>query len=185
MAGFALRKFTLAAAVAAGCATLPLARGGAQTLVPIPSRTYIGINPIGVPADIGTVELESGVAQGVTLGGVASYIDVSGSRFTTFDFKFRYYPAEVVLRGYSVGATVGVTRFSNDVGNDVGGSREALTAPTVGVILDYNWLYGREQHFLLGTGIGAKRVLAGQSERDRADVDRAVFTARLIVGYAF
>jgi hypothetical protein len=181
MAGSALRKLALAAAFGATGLLLPRTAAVAQSAVPLPSWTYIGINPVGVPADIGTVELETGVVQGVTVGGVASYIDVSDTRFTTFDFKFRYYPAEVVLRGYSVGATVGVTRFSNNVN----GTRESLTAPTIGVIVDYNWLFGRDQHFLVGTGIGAKRVLAGKAERDRADVDRAVFTARLIVGYAF
>jgi hypothetical protein len=150
-------------------------------LVPIPSRTYIGFNPVGLPADIGTVEIENAIAQGVTVGGVASYIDVSDRRFTTFDFKIRYYPGEVVLRDYSIGGSIGYTRFSNVVS----GTRQNLSAPTIGIVLDRNWIYGRGQHFVIGTGVGAKRVLASSVERGRGDVARAVVTGRLIVGFAF
>jgi len=150
-------------------------------LVPIPTRTYIGFNPLGLPADVGTAELETAVAPGLTLGGVASYIDADDRRFTTFDFKARYYPAGIVLRGTSVGASAGYTRFSNSVN----GTRQALDAPTLGILVDHNWVYGQDQHFLIGSGVGVKRVLASSADRARADVDRAVFTVRLIVGFAF
>ena len=171
-------------------AGLALARPAlAQSPLVIPTRTYVGINPVGLPFDIATVEVESAVAPGITLGGVGSYIDVGDPKFTTGEFKVRYYPGEVVLRGASVGATLGLTHFSNKVNDPATRAddevRQTLTAPTLGIIVDYNWLYGREQHFLIGTGIGAKRVLASQSERDRVDIDRAIFTLRLIVGFAF
>ncbi|HEX4684767.1 MAG TPA: hypothetical protein VH277_18760 [Gemmatimonadaceae bacterium] len=156
-----------------------------QSSVRIPSTTYIGFNPIGLPLDIGTLEVESGVAPGVTLGGVASYIDVSDNRFTTFDFKARYYPTGIVLRGTAIGATFGYTRFSNQVSTSSGDERRSLNAATLGIVLDYNWIYGFDQHFLIGTGVGAKRVLASASARDSANVDRAVVTARLIIGFAF
>jgi hypothetical protein len=162
------------------------AQGTASNPVRIPSQTYIAVNPIGVVGDIGTLEVEGGVLQGVTLGGVASYIDVDHDRFTTFDFKVRYYPAEVVLRDWSIGGTVGFTRFSNLVDEDFDvKTRQSLTAPTIGLEVDKNWLTGRGQHFLIGTGLGAKRVLASKGDRDRADVDRAIITARLVIGYAF
>lgn len=149
--------------------------------IPIPSRTYIGFNPVGLPADVATFEVENAVAQGITVGGVGSYIDVDHQRFTTFDFKVRYYPGEVVLRDWAIGATVGYSRFSNLVN----GTRQSLDAPTLGIILDRNWLYGRGQHFLIGTGVGAKRIIAPTADRDRADVERAIVTGRLTVGYAF
>jgi hypothetical protein len=166
---------------ARGIAQAPATPSTAATLVPIPSRTYIGFNPVGLPADIATVEIENAVAQGITVGGVASYIDVDDTRFTTFDFKVRYYPGEIVLRDWSIGGTIGYTHFSNLVN----GAREPLNAPTIGIVLDKNWIYGRSQHFLIGTGVGAKRVIASSADRDRADVGRAVVTARLIVGFAF
>lgn len=179
-------RFLLAIALG----TMITARAAAQAPstpgpVPIPTRTYVGFNPLGLPTDIGTAELETAVAPGVTLGGVASYIDVDNQRFTTFDFKARYYPAGIVLRGTSVGVTAGYTRFSNLVGGIAGETRQELNAPTLGILLDHNWIYGRDQRFLIGTGVGAKRVLASTTERERADVDRAIFTVRLIVAFAF
>lgn len=172
----AMAAMSLVSSAAYGQAPPP-----SPSLVPIPTRTYIGFNPLGLPADIGTAELETAVAPGMTLGGVASYIDADDRRFTTFDFNARYYPAGIVLRGASVGASAGYTRFSNVVN----GTRQELSAPTLGILVDYNWMYGRDQHFLIGSGIGAKRVLASGTDRDRANVDRAVFTVRLIVGFAF
>lgn len=168
-------------ALSADARALHAQQSPAPVLIPIPTRTYIGINPIGLPVDIGTVEVETAVAPGVTIGGVGSYIAVSEPRYTTFDFKVRYYPGEIVLRGLSLGASAGYTHFSNNPS----GVRQTLDAPTLGIIADYNWLYGREQHFLIGTGLGAKRVLASESERQRVDIDRAIVTARLIVGFAF
>ncbi|HXT18601.1 MAG TPA: hypothetical protein VN706_23435 [Gemmatimonadaceae bacterium] len=181
--------FVTAAIVAPASYVQAQVQASSQPLVPIPSRTYIGFNPIGLPADIGTLEVETAVAPGVTLGGVGSYIDVSDNRFTTFEMKGRYYPAGVVLRGASVGATLGYTRFANLVdifnGQTSEQERRTLSAPTLGIIVDYNWIYGRDQHFLIGTGIGAKRVLASSAARDSASVDRAVVTGRLIIGFAF
>ncbi|MDB4878059.1 MAG: hypothetical protein JWM41_4505 [Gemmatimonadetes bacterium] len=159
------------------------------TLIPIANRSYIGFNPLGIPFDIFTVEAESGVAQGITLGGVGSYIDVNNDRYTSFDFKFRYYPGEVVLRGFSLGASVGYLGFSTSdfprtqTNQAVG--RESLSAPTIGVIADYNWLLGSQRRFLVGTGVGAKRVLASAEERQRVNLDRAYLTARFTVGLAF
>ena len=165
------------------------AQGTGDARVRIPSRTYIAVNPIGVVGDIGMVEVESGVVQGVTLGGVGSYIDIDNDRWTTFDFKVRYYPAEVVLRDWSIGGTFGFTRFSNLVETSTPAGevkeRQSLSAPTLGLIVDKNWLTGPGQHFLIGTGVGAKRVLVSKGDRDRVDIDRAIFTARLVLGYAF
>ncbi|HEY4306959.1 MAG TPA: hypothetical protein VGM82_20980 [Gemmatimonadaceae bacterium] len=163
------------------------AQGTASAPVRIPSQTYIAINPLGVVGDIGTVELETGVLQGITLGGVASYADFDDRRWTTFDFKARYYPGEIVLRDWSIGGTFGFTRFSNLVQPDgaMTKSRQSATAPTIGIIVDKNWLAGRGQHFLIGTGIGAKRVLMNKGDRERVDIDRAVLTARFMLGYAF
>jgi hypothetical protein len=178
---FTTRRLILGGLLVASARLAAQAPPPPSGLVPIPSRTYIAFNPIGLPADIATVEIENSVAQGITMGGVASYIDVDHHRFTTFDFKVRYYPGEIVLREWAVGGSVGYTRFSNVVN----GARESLSAPTIGIILDRNWVYGRGGHFVIGTGIGAKRVIASTTDRDRADVPRAVVTGRLIVGFAF
>jgi hypothetical protein len=150
--------------------------------VPIPTQTYIGFNPLGVPANVFTLELENAVTSGITVGAVGSYIDFDKSRYATADFKVRYYPGEVVLRGFAVGLSAGATRYSHVLSDGV---RQSLSAPTAGILLDYNWLLGRSERFLVGTGIGAKRILASESERQRAHVDYATVTTRLILGFAF
>ncbi|HVX38782.1 MAG TPA: hypothetical protein VHB25_04340 [Gemmatimonadaceae bacterium] len=185
-----MRIRTLLAVVAAAFTAPVVGALAAQvpqgTLIPIPYRTYIGINPLGIAFDIASIEIENAVAPGITLGGVGSYTAASDERFTTFDLKLRYYPGEVVLRGFSLGASVGYTKFSNIVNtNGTTDTRQTLDAPTIGIIADYNWMLGVRRRFILGTGVGAKRVLASSEDRDRVNIDRVIPTARFIVGIAF
>ena len=154
-----------------------------RTNIPIPFRTYVAFNPLLVPFDIGSVEMETGVAQGVTLGGVGSYTNVDKQRYSSFDLDVRYYPGEVVLRGFSVGLSGGFLRYTNHVGTPE--TRTSIDAPTVGVLADYNWMLGVNRRFLVGTGLGAKRVLAGRKERDETGLGRAYMTLRFVIGYAF
>jgi hypothetical protein len=167
-------------------AALLTARAGAQvagagTLIPIQNRTYIALNPLGIPFDIASAEMETAVAPGLTFGGVASYTDVSKDRYTSFDAKARFYPGEVVLRGFAIGVSVGSLRYSS-VPNS---SRQTLTAPTVGLLADYNWMLGINHRFLVGTGLGAKRILASTAERERVGLDKAYATVRCVFGFAF
>lgn len=172
---------SLAGSVGAqGQTSAPAGRNG--TLIPIPYRTYVALNPSLVVFDFGSVEVESGIAPGVTIGGVGSYAVVSGDRYTSADLNARFYPGEVVLRGISVGLSAGFLRYSK---RDTAGVRVAIDAPTVGFMTDYNWMIGPTRRFLLGTGVGAKRVLASTDERRRVDLGRAYFTARFVIGYAF
>lgn len=177
----------------AGVASMALATSAvAQTspqpaLIPIANRSYIGINPLGVPFDIFSLEAETGVAQGITLGGVGSYTDVNHDRWESADFKFRYYPGDVVLRGFSLGGTVGYLDYSTNRCCNPGGSqfRASVSTPTIGVIADYNWMLGVDHRFVVGTGVGAKRVLAGEDDRNSVGLDRAYLTARFTIGLAF
>jgi hypothetical protein len=57
--------------------------------IPIPFRTYVAINPLGIPFDIASIEVESGVAQGLTLGGQGSYTSLGDDRYSTIDAKVR------------------------------------------------------------------------------------------------
>ncbi len=126
------------------------------------------------------------------MGGLGSLTAADDDRYLTFEFKARYYPGEVVLRGFSVGLSAGSLRYSTLVDNSAIGprfgsrTRQQLTAPTIGVLTDYNWLLGTSHRFLVGTGLGAKRILASRDDRARVgDLDRAYLTARFIVGLAF
>ena len=151
--------------------------------VQIPYTTYIGLNPAGILWNFGSVEFESGVAQGITFGLSGAYTDLNRERHTSADVKFRFYPMEVVLHGLSFGLSGGYLRYSAEQGAPA--ERRTIGAATIGVIGDYNFLIGPSQRFVVGTGIGAKRVLAGSAKRDAVDLSPVYVTARFIVGLAF
>jgi hypothetical protein len=172
-----VRQFAIAVGMIVAATS---ARSQSPALIPIPYRTYVAVNPLGIPFDVGSVEVESGVAQGVTVGGQGSYTSLGDDRYATIDAKVRYYPSEVVLRGFSMGVSVGHTHFTRH-----NGVTPSLDFGTIGLLLDYNWMLGFRHRFIVGTGVGAKRVLANSDERKAADIEHAYVTARFVVGLAF
>jgi hypothetical protein len=197
-----IRRQSLVAATVASLAALSVAPlAGAQDRgapgFAIPYRAMIAINPLGIPFDIGAIEVEGVILPGVSLAGAASYSalgddegDGAGDpRWASGDVKVRYYPGEVALRGFSVGLGLGITRYSERVTVATPGGpvleRQALTAPTISVLADYNFLLGARQRFVVGTGIGAKRLLASEEDRDRVDAPRAYPFVRFVLGLAF
>jgi hypothetical protein len=189
------RAVTVALFAAIAVAPAARAQDPGAPVYPIPFRAIIGINPLGIPFDIGAFEVEGVILPGISLGAAASYSalgddegDGEGDpRFTSGDVKLRYYPGEVALRGFSVGLGLGVTRYSENRANATPGvfQREAITAPTISVLADYNFLLGARQRFVVGTGIGAKRLLASEEDRERADAPRAYAFVRFVLGIAF
>lgn len=189
-----VRTAAALAGLAALVATAPAA-AGAQASIPA-YRSLVGFNPLGIPFDVVSIEAETLLQQGITIGGAASYVAwddddcegcSGGERFTSADLKVRYYPGEVVLRGLSVGLSLGVTKYSERVPdvNFQTSSRETLTSPTIGVLVDYNFLLGAQRRFLVGTGIGAKRLLNRDTDIANFDPPRAYPFARFAIGLAF
>ena len=77
-------------------------------------------------------------------------------------------------------ATHGARRDAEFNGSGV---QRTESAPTLGVVLDHNWLLGRRRRFLVGTGIGARRVLT--DVRSGSPLLRVDPDGRLVLGYAF
>ena len=189
----------LAAALAIALFAVPAASAqfGDRRAAPLPYRAIVGFNPLGIPFDIIAFEAEGVILPGVTIAGGVSYVSVSDDegegtghpRFASGDVKVRYYPAEVALRGFSVGLGLGVTQYSEirNSGTDITPvlGRESLTAPTISVLADYNFLIGARERFVVGTGIGAKRILAAEEDRERVDAPRAYPFVRFVLGIAF
>ena len=176
----------LTVAAFSGSATAQAANPPAR--VPIPYTSYISINPLGIPFDIFSIEAETGIAQGMTLGASAAHTEIDNQRYSSGDFKFRYYPSEVVLKGFSIGVSAGLLRYSDIVSaSDFSGTetRQTIDTPTLGLLLDYNWMLGASHRFLIGTGVTAKRILAGSEDRAKVGLDRAQASARFTVGVAF
>src|SRR5205823_760264 len=102
--------------------------------------------------------------------------------------RFKYFPGEVALQGFAVGLSAGYTKFNGLLVNQPFGTdsaRQKVSAPTLGVLVDYNWAQGPTQRFIIGTGVGAKRILASADKRAPIGLDRAYLTARFVIGLLF
>jgi hypothetical protein len=183
--------------VAAAFATLLTLPAGAQGRGgPFDQRPFIGmvgLNPLGIPFDIFSIEAEGVVGPGITVGAAGSYNAFGGDigpggrdpRFGSGDIKVRYYPSEVAFRGFAAGLGLGITNFSSRPEGPDGSplpERQKISAPTISVEADYNYLIER---FVVGTGVGAKRYLASEDDRDQAGAPRAWAYVRFVLGLAF
>lgn len=203
------------------CAAAPLraqqTSTAARPAAPRPTVTQTAsINLLGFPLGFASGEYERAVGRNgfaVGVGGLATfdgrndglpYADNS-DRFASAQAKLKYYLGANGLRGFAVGVTAGIASArgyqyvwqvtDSAYGYTVGTSRRAtVTRPTLGAALDYNFLIGRQRRFLIGTGIGARRVLGG-GRRDTyvgggftdsyKVLDRALLDGRLQIGFGF
>lgn len=153
-------------------------------------RSFLGANPLGIPFDIVSVEAETAVSTGGTIGALASYNDIDNKRYQTIDARFKYYPGEIAMQGFAMGLSLGYTKFTSELATQpipspTTPARGELKATTLGVLIDYNWAQGPTQRFVVGTGVGAKRILAAKDKREAIGLDRAYVTARFVVGLLF
>ena len=190
-----LAPSTLAALLLAalGVAPTPVR---AQDGGPAATRQTISVNPLYLPLGMFVVEYERSIASGATFGLSGGYYDPIGQDegdediYASAEVKFRYYPGERAPRGFAIGVTGGVAHVSSEQGcctceGEPFDDDERVTRPTLGVVLDYNWLLGRRRRFLVGTGIGAKRLLGSGGRSDFFDDLDVIPTVRLQVGAAF
>jgi hypothetical protein len=182
-----------AASIGLGGLAAVTANASAQSLPPSaqpdPAQA-ISINPLFLPFGGYVAEFERAVAPSVTLGLSGAYYDPVGDDDDTYssaEVKLRVYPNERALRGFSIGVSAGLGRVTTETCCTTADREERRTTKsgaTAGVVLDYNWLLGRNRRFLVGTGIGAKRLFGNLGEDDFFDI-RVLPTLRLQVGAAF
>ena len=162
------------------------------------------INPIALPFGLFSAEYERVAGSGFTVGVGGSYFDGAAlddeddgdddARSAWFEGKVLYYPNEVAFRGFSAGLTLGYVNERRSVYDGVvyGPTGEITTRPegsvsegaaTLGVLLDYNWLLGRRRRFVVGTGIGARRVL--KDVEPGSPLSQVYPDGRLVLGLAF
>src|SRR3712207_4214056 len=113
----------LTAVALAAVLTVPAGAHAGGRYDVIPYRGMVGLNPLGIPFDVFSVEVEGLVGPGVTVGAAGSYNRFGGDlgaggrdpRFSSGDIKVRYYPSEVPFQGFAVGLAVGITSYSSSV----------------------------------------------------------------------
>lgn len=145
----------------------------------------ISIQPISAMLTIYAGEAELAMSRSATIGVGGTYWspDVIDGDFNYLsgDIKVRYYPEGRAFQGFSFGGSVGVTHLSANANGSGSGS---ASGPSIGVMLDYNWLLGAEKAFYIGLGLGAKTLFIS----DKSVADQATLhypTMRLSVGWAF
>ena len=147
-------------------------------------RNMISANPIGLLFEWYNGEYERVINSTTTVAIAASSfseIDTDDDlRYSVVDGIVRYYPSARALRGFSIGASVGLVSFSNDDECvDFGCDDNSGTKATLGVRGDYVWILGRDQHFSVAAGLGAKRVFGNDHGTEGLPI------GRLSIGYAY
>lgn len=185
---------------------LPAAAPAQRAARPYVAQT-ISTNPLVLPFGVASAEYEHVIGRGgfaAGVGGLAIFATGNGSpldngeQYQSLEAKLKYYPREDGLRGFSVGLTAGVAHartisFRSSSYDENGNltssftSYDRRTAPTLGAVLDYNFLIGRRRNFLIGLGVGAKRTLGATHGPARGGdaLGRTLPDGRLQVGFGF
>lgn len=168
-----------------GAMLVGIARGagaqGAGGTAPIERRNILSLNPLGIPFEYFSLEYERMLSHLASVGLTGSYLGIGDGKYNTLEAKLRFYPNEEGPKGFSLGLAGGITRVSEDNGIDINTSE---SRPTIAVIVDYNWILGKAKRVVVGTGLGAKRVLGVKSE-DFSDIMVAYPTARFQIGIRY
>ncbi len=134
------------------CLTTVLAAQDAAQGSPQPRAHAFVINPVFAP--MGTVHAEYELAtgySGLTVG-VGTWLEYKEIQDTWYHVKLMYYPSATLFKGLGFGVTAGLHHsYSSDAGK-----RGHESAPVAGGIVQYNWLPGEGDRFLLGVGFGAE-----------------------------
>jgi len=175
-------RLSILSFVALAAATPSLASAQATSA----KSTVLSIQPIDAMLTVYAGEAEIAMSHSVTLGAGATYwgpdITDGDFRYLSGDLKLRYYPDAKPFQGFSFGGSVGVTQIKAT--DNTSQSSGSASGPSIGVMLDYNWLVGAQRAFYVGLGAGAKRVFI--SDQDVSDNATLIYpTLRISVGWAF
>ena len=173
--------------ILAAMAVMPLAAASAQQ-VPAPAAPHnvISIQPLNAVFTAYSAEYERQTGAAVTLGVGGTFFNIGDGidevTFKSADFKLRYYPNGTALMGFSFGGTAGFTSVS---GTSFDGTKESASGPSLGVLLEYQWLLGVKHNFSVALGVGAKAVFVKDNQITSQDFAAKYPTARVSVGFAF
>jgi hypothetical protein len=185
-----LRSLSIATAILASAVS---STAGAQAQRPPltieqPYYQTIAFNPILLPWGIFSADYERALSPAITLGVGGTYAAVRDEdKIGWMDVKALYYPNETALEGFGVGLTAGfVSAHSREDADFFLGQpeyRRQDSGATLGVVADYNWLVGKRERFLIGLGIGAKRVL--KDVQGGSALNQVYPSGRFSIGLAF
>lgn len=181
-----LRKTFIAIALVALAS--PAFAQGAGTLTPVARKNTLSTSPVADILGFINGEYQRKVTEGATLGvSAATYEWDDDERYSNVMLLGRYYPQGAALTGFFIGGRVGAHRIeyttwdygpNNFTPNPI---EKTETRPAIGIDVGYDWLLGKKRNVLIGTGVGAMRLLGTGDD----DFLVAFPTARVNVGFAF
>jgi hypothetical protein len=149
-------------------------------------KNVLTLQPLSAVFGFYSAEYERVGSKTVTwgLGGNYWHIGDSGDevKYTSGEFKLRYYPSGEAPKGFSLGGAIGVTSVSGRT-ND--GDEGSVAGPSLGVLLEYQWLLGEKQNFSVVLGAGAKAINTKDADFSNGDYTAKYPTARISVGWRF
>lgn len=164
---------------------MPLAAAAGQS-VSTP-HNVISIQPIDAVFTAYSAEYEHQVAAASTIGVGGTFFNAGdGTDKVTYksaDLKLRYYPNGIALMGFSFGGSAGYSSISGTDAFD--GSHVSVSGPSLGVLLEYQWLMGVQRNVSVALGAGAKAVFVKDTEFTSDNFVTRYPTVRISIGYAF
>jgi hypothetical protein len=181
-----LRKTLIAIALLALASPAIAQDSGTKT--PVTHKQTLSTSPVADILGFINGEYQRKVTESATLGvSAATYEWDDDDRYSNVMFLGRYYPQGAALTGFFIGGRIGAHRIDyetwefNPNGFTSTTTKKTETRPAIGIDVGYEWLLGAKRNVVIGTGVGAMRLL-GNSE-DNFLI--AFPTARLNVGFAF
>lgn len=151
----------------------------ALTLSAVPTQE-VAINPLFAPFGTFSAEYQNAFRSDLSAG-VHVWIEVVDVESRFGYAKLLYRPFKRHLESLGIGPTFGViTRYKED---EDSGDRDHETAPTLGIMAEYNWLVGAKKNILLGVGFNAHRVIKHLD--DLSPLRTFDGDLRLMLGYAW
>jgi Protein of unknown function (DUF3575) len=167
-------------------AVMPFAAASGQSVAA--PRNVLSIQPINAVFTAYAAEYERQMGGASTFGLGGTYFDVGDANvdkltIKSADVKLRYYPNGTALMGFSFGASAGYSSFT---GTDVFTSEETtVNGPSLGFLLEYQWLMGVQKNISVALGAGAKAVFVKDADFSSDTFAARYPTGRLSIGYAF
>jgi hypothetical protein len=164
---------------------VPFAAAAAQS-VGTP-HNVLSIQPINAVFTAYSAEYEHQLTAASTFGVGGTFFnvgdDIDEVTYKSADVKLRYYPNGTALMGFSFGGSAGYSSISGTDAND--GSDISVSGPSLGVLLEYQWLMGVQRNVSVALGAGAKAVFVKDADFTSDSFVTRYPTVRVSIGYAF
>src|SRR5688500_19086785 len=157
------------------------------TMMPVDRKQTLSTSPIADILGFINGEYQRKITEATTIGVSAGTLEVDDDSYSNVMLFGRYYPQGAALTGFFIGGRVGVHRIGYDTYEfdpnrfTSTSTKKAETRPAIGIDVGYEWLLGKKRNVLIGTGVGAMRILGTGDD----DFLIAFPTARVNVGIAF